>query len=450
MTPTHRFQSLVAVVLGFMALGMVGPARVGAAMVAVAPDWGWNRGKVLYQAAAGEQNDVIVERSLPMGGAGPVRPDFVVIRDASATVSAGASCEAVDAHTARCRPSNADIQSVQLELGDADDRLRPSRDSGPVVANGGPGDDVLDLRGSDEIGVLDGGGGRDELYGGQFIDFLTDGDRDGAFGDAGPGPDVLDGGGGDFDTVSYGQRRKSVHVDLAGDRPAGQPGEGDVIRGIESIVGGSGRDRLAGSERDNSIAGGGGRDILRGRGGFDVFGDFDVGFVDSVVKPRALDVENGTSGDTVACGSGVLDVVWRPSSETYIGRTCKHLVVPRTLPPTFGPERHTAWGLSAYPKRHGSSMTYSVMCSSEENDDDPRWAALKCAGTVTLRDTSRQKRMLATGTIPRGHGTLVARLKFTTYGRRLAARRTGVRALLRVRGNNLPTAAWTIRLKLRR
>jgi len=68
---------------------------------------------------------------------------------------------------------------------------------------------------------------------------------------------------------------------------------------------------------------------------------------------------------------------------------------------------------------------------------------------VRLREASARKRLLARGTFPRGSDEVIARLHITTLGRRLARRPRGVRATLRVRGRNLPSAAWIIRLKIR-
>ena len=429
-------------ILASTALAMVRPVGAGAATVAVEAAPVGPSTKVLYRAAPGEQNDVIVERVASAMYA-------VTISDSGAVLSAGASCEAVDAHTARCDTSSP--PTVYAEFDDSNDRLRPSRDSGVVVANGGRGDDVLDLRSQGfASGTLDGGGGRDELYGGEFGGVLTDGDRDGAAGDAGPGPDVLNGGGSDYDSVSYQQRRKPISVDLASARPAGAAGEGDIIRAVESVIGGSGPDQLAGTDGPNALVGSGGADTLIGRGGDDNFGSSAASYGGLIPDPSVLAAAQGTRGDTVVCGRGV-DRLWHPSSTTFIDSTCEWLFVSRTLPAAFPKrQREIDWALRAYPRRHGSSMTYSVDCSSPENDDNARWAALRCAETVTLRDTSRRRRLLATGTLPRGHLTLVAQLRFTPIGRRLAARRQGVRASLRVRGKNLPTGRWTIRLKFPR
>ena len=457
----------VEVVLASAAMGMIGPVSALAATVAVEEIPGPYEAQVRFRAAAGEENDVVVTRSVESDAVRGV-PGRVVttVTDASAVVTAGTGCAAVDAHTARC--STVEGTPVRVDLGDQDDQLQsvppdtlspadppsPFRSASPIWGDGGSGDDVLDLRGGGAFGILDGGGGRDELYGGFASDLLIDGDRDGATGDGGPGPDVLDGGGGfPGDAVSYHRRTRPVFVDLARDEAAGEAGEGDIIRGIESVVGGAAADRLAGTDEGgyegNYISGGGGRDRLVGRGGDDRFGQPPIMETASVQHPLVDAVATGSRADKVSCGPGQ-DRTWYPTATTYVDPACEVLYVHRTLPPRFGRQRRTIGWLAAYPKAHGSSLSYSVSCTDPEDEEDGPWPGLQCAGTVTLRDTSPQRRLLAVGTLPRAHYTLVTRLQFTAAGRRLAARRHGVRAVMRIRGKNLPTATWTIRLELPR
>jgi len=407
---------------------------------------------MLYKAARGERNDVAVSEVYdPPLTVGVTELGYAVtISDAGAIISPGASCEALDEHTARC--SLAGAVSVHFALGDGNDRLlaRGSEQFGPaaidVVANGGSGDDVLDLRGSGVSGFgygeLNGGGGRDQLYGGPFGDLLIDGDRDNASGDARPGPDVLDGGDGP-DVVSYHLRTNPVVVDLAGGRPAGERGEGDIVRGVESVVGGSARDWLAGTNHRNSILGGGGRDTLIGRGGSDGFGEVPV---DRDRVPYAS--ATGTAGDDVSCGRGS-DDDWDPSSNTY-AKQCERMWVHRSL---FGSHSSFGWPVAAHPRRVGSSLRYSIQCVYPNDLDNPQWARVRCSGTVTAREAATPKRLLAIGRIPRsrrGQLKLTTQLRLTALGQRVAARRRPARALMQISGMNLPTASWTIRLKLPR
>jgi hypothetical protein len=72
---------------------------------------------------------------------------------------------------------------------------------------------------------------------------------------------------------------------------------------------------------------------------------------------------------------------------------------------------------------------------------------------VTARETATPKRLLAIGRIPRsrrGQFKLTTQLRLTALGQLVAARRHPARALMQISGMNLPTASWTIRLKLPR
>ena len=82
------------------------------------------------------------------------------------------------------------------------------------------------------------------------------------------------------DSVYYTDRRRPVRADLDGRRDDGQPGERDMLVGIEHITGGSGRDRLTGNAKDNRLYSGNGADLLTGRAGNDTLdgdGDFPPG-----------------------------------------------------------------------------------------------------------------------------------------------------------------------------
>jgi RTX calcium-binding nonapeptide repeat (4 copies) len=171
--------------------------------------------------------------------------------------------------------------SLDVELADGDDTallngpISATVDGGPgadrvtelgtgyIVAEGGKGNDVL--TGGALIDTLSGGGGRDELHGGGAHDFLADGDTEGAV-DA----DVLDGGA-RSDTADYSSRSRPLHIDLQrGGSGNGERGEGDTLRGIEELQGGSGRDFLAGDNKRNVINDRSGVDRVVGRGGADL------------------------------------------------------------------------------------------------------------------------------------------------------------------------------------
>jgi len=95
---------------------------------------------------------------------------------------------------------------------------------------------------------VDGGAGRDRLYGGE-------------------GRNVLNGGTGK-DVVVYAQATGAVMVDLA----AGIAGwwADDILATIELVVGSAFDDHLTGNEMANTLRGLGGSDLINGAGGDDV------------------------------------------------------------------------------------------------------------------------------------------------------------------------------------
>jgi len=123
----------------------------------------------------------------------------------------------------------------------------PGPGSGHDVLSGGPGDDRLEGLGGDD--ALSGGAGDDTLAGG-------------------PGADTLDGGAG-ADTASYAGAAAAVSVRLwSGEGRSGEA-RGDVLRGIEHLVGSAHADRLVGDAGGNHLAGGAGEDSLWGNTGHD-------------------------------------------------------------------------------------------------------------------------------------------------------------------------------------
>lgn len=129
--------------------------------------------------------------------------------------------------------------------------------------------------GSDAAHVIAGGEGQDTIRGGKGNDLISGGFGDdvllGAAGDdvilGGGGRDVLLGGGG-FDIASYVDSDAGVSVDLRSGAPGGGAA-GDVLDGIEGLIGSDHADQLFGDAGDNLLAGGAGADLLDGREGID-------------------------------------------------------------------------------------------------------------------------------------------------------------------------------------
>jgi RTX calcium-binding nonapeptide repeat (4 copies) len=398
--------------------------------------------ELVYTAAPGELNRTLVQAAY---GGSPW-----TVSDPGAAIVPGAGCTAVDAHTATCTVAltlEGALPSVLMladaALGDGDDEIRLAQpDAGgrfALFADGGPGNDVLNVEqgggelhggpGNDRLlsrsafgisNVLDGGGGRDELHGGYGDETLSDGDLDGASGDAGPGPDVLEGGLGGADTVTYRQRTAPVFVDLQRKAPAGARGERDQVRLVRNIIGGDGDDRLAGNRDANEIDGRGGRDTLVGRDNDDSFRNAD---------------------GPISCGEGndlLLDAVAadyaKRGCETVIGREDSQISSP------------------AYPLRvRPRAVQYGARCPFF--DEEP--GRFRCSGRVTIHEATGRHRRVADGHSP--YGRWADRrfdVALTRLGRRLASTRSGVLARvtfsIRTRGASPRVLRWTIRLKVPR
>lgn len=337
------------------------------------------------------------------------------VQDGGATIDASDGCVLIDAHNARCSVAAPKLLTVaRVETGDMNDRARSFGDAPPVldpelIANGGPGDD--ELIGGESADSLDGGGGgHDRMLGAAGPDILLDGDLPG-----GHDADVLVGGP-EADTLVYEPRDKPVTVDL---RAATTP-EGDEIATIENVTGGNGADHLTGDGYANELLGGSGNDLLRGGAGDDTLRGQD-GF------------------DDAFCGLGT-DLVWAEQRRDYVASDCEKVFVPGA-----------AWTFSARPYPTSTSrtaVTYRLGCPRYESPTRRG----PCSGKLTLRETRGRTRLLGSGAISKrsGQRTRPVRVRLTSAGRRLAGTRSGVLAIVTLKGRRLPSIGWTIRLRLPR
>jgi Ca2+-binding RTX toxin-like protein len=186
-----------------------------------------------------------------------------------------------------------------LTGGDGNDEL--TGDAGPNVLTGGLGDDKLSGAGGDDrlvpgpgANTLDGGDGTDvvSFAGATAAVVILAANTASAFGDthaitnvenvigtAGDdvlvGDDasnVLDGGSGGTDTVSYADREaaEGVAASLTTNTGGAKGGaEVDQYVGIDDLIGGAGDDTLTGDASPNKLQGLGGSDDLDGAGGAD-------------------------------------------------------------------------------------------------------------------------------------------------------------------------------------
>jgi glucose/arabinose dehydrogenase len=109
---------------------------------------------------------------------------------------------------------------------------------------------------ADQADTLRGLAGDDMLFGGSGDDLL----------DGGAGADALSGGPG-IDTATYASSPAGVAVNLATGHGFGGDAEGDILTGIENLIGTASADILVGGAEANALTGGPGNDTIDGGAG---------------------------------------------------------------------------------------------------------------------------------------------------------------------------------------
>ncbi|MFI0849332.1 beta strand repeat-containing protein [Mesorhizobium sp. IMUNJ 23232] len=174
------------------------------------------------------------------------------------------------------------------------------------------GDGIL---GDSGANVIDGRSGDDTIFGNGGDDVLI----------GGFGGDIIGGGDG-IDLANYKDSDAGVVIDLLIGTASGGHAAGDILGGIENLVGSVFADTLIGDNFDNRIDGGGGEDVISGLGGNDrLFGangfdtlsggeqnDFLIGgsggdFLDGGAGIDAADYSTSSAGVTVKLTGGLGD-----------------------------------------------------------------------------------------------------------------------------------------------
>ena len=185
----------------------------------------------------------------------------------------------------------------------------PANADGIDTIIGLSGDDILSGLGGDD--VLDGGGGADTFYGGAGADRFF--------------------GGTGVDTASYDSAAATagvqVSLETSNNTGAGTGGEaeGDILIGIENLVGSRFDDTLLGNAEANALAGGAGDDSIKGGAGADAIDGgegIDTVYYDASTAGVVVNLATGTGtggdaqGDTL---SGIENVVGSAFNDTLMG-----------------------------------------------------------------------------------------------------------------------------------
>ncbi|WP_422368596.1 Ig-like domain-containing protein [Pelagibius sp.] len=178
------------------------------------------------------------------------------------------------------------------------------------------GSDYADtLIGDAAANVLEGLGGDDTLSGGAGDDALF-GDGGADILDGGAGADFIDGGDG-FDVVTYESSTSGVSVNLEQGSGAGGDAEGDVLTGVEDVVGSGDDDTLVGDGLENSLSGGAGADVIDGGFGDDTLVGglgadtlegslgYDIASYEDSAAAIAVDLYGGTADGGTAAGDSL-------------------------------------------------------------------------------------------------------------------------------------------------
>lgn len=183
------------------------------------------------------------------------------------------------------------------------------------------GDDIIAGQAGTLNDNLSGGAGDDVLVGYAGDDILLGGEGDDVL-EGGLGADRLDGGsnltgaGASGDTIRYVRSAAAVVVDLTLTSSQGgvttSDSYGDILIGVENVVGSNTSDTITGDGSDNRLFGLGGNDTIHGGGGNDVVSGDDANDwlygdagEDSLSGGDGIDLMyGGTEKDTLAGGDG--------------------------------------------------------------------------------------------------------------------------------------------------
>ncbi|WP_052134768.1 cadherin domain-containing protein [Sphingomonas sp. 37zxx] len=272
---------------------------------------GGGTGTVVFDAGEGGARVTVLHPTVATDGATLVRQG----RQSSITIDGQTGVATI-----------AGALQIDQSLSETDLQIRADASAQIIVT--GSGDDFVDGGAGND--VLVGNAGDDLLIGGEGDDILA----------GGSGADMLIGGAG-FDLADYSDADSGVGVDLATGAPTGAAA-GDMLVGIEGVIGSDFADFLKGDEGANRLIGGGGDDVLFGRDGNDVLaggagadildGGNGIDTADYSSSSEAVTVDLGTGRGTAgdAAGDVLIDieiVIGSAFADTLIGGAADDILV---------------------------------------------------------------------------------------------------------------------------
>jgi Ca2+-binding RTX toxin-like protein len=152
------------------------------------------------------------------------------------------------------------------------------------------------LSGGSGVEILDGGAGNDTLYGSAGADILS--------------------GGADFDTLDYSASSAAVNVRLDGVVSSGGDAAGDVLSGIEQVLGTGFADTFTGGAADETFHAGAGNDtLLGGQGNDTLYGEAGDDLLNGGAGSDVLD--GGVGIDTATYANSTLGVTANLASSEF-------------------------------------------------------------------------------------------------------------------------------------
>jgi Ca2+-binding RTX toxin-like protein len=260
---------------------------------------GANGGRtIVFTAAAGERNSVLVDRDPGFTG------DLYQVEDQDNALTSGPGCankprtpfSGTEERIAQCETTG--VTAIKIVLGDQVDSTRFGDLNGNVIADAIEGGDGIDritasggpsvITGGDDDDVIEGRAGDDQISGGADDDEIS----------GGLGSDTIVGDAGKDTLLGYGFPNTS-EIGIVTKYHGGETNTISGGAGADRIEGDNGPDRLSGGAGNDRMHGGGDADVIQGDAGNDMLEEGDT-----AGDSESESVGGPIAGDTIRGGAG--------------------------------------------------------------------------------------------------------------------------------------------------